>query len=92
MSVTILLRGPIKAHVKPPRYVIEIGESTILGEMLQKLIEGSVEIQRFWNSPDSVDRDALVLLNETDIGLTGGLASEVNDGDVIVILPLVHGG
>lgn len=92
MSVTVRLRGPIKTQIESPQYDISLGDSTILGEVLQKLIETSSEIRHLWNTPDLIDRDALVLLNETDIGLTGGLASKIDKGDVIVILPLVHGG
>ena len=92
MRVTILLRGPIKTNVKSPRYDVEVSKNTVLGEVLQNLIDDSIEIQRLWCTPEAIDRDALILLNETDIGLTGGLASNIDDGDVIVILPLVHGG
>jgi molybdopterin converting factor small subunit len=92
MSVTVKLRGPIKTRIESPQFDINLDDSTILGEVLQKLIEISSEVRRLWSTPDLIDRDALVLLNETDIGLTGGLVSRIDEGDVIVILPLVHGG
>ncbi|NHI83197.1 MAG: hypothetical protein EAX81_02680 [Candidatus Thorarchaeota archaeon] len=92
MSVTIILRGSIAVHVKLSRYDVEIGDDTILREVLQTLVGKFTEIQHFWSTPDLIDRDTLVLLNETDIGLTGGLDSKVSQGDIIIILPLVHGG
>jgi molybdopterin converting factor small subunit len=34
----------------------------------------------------------LILCNGTDIGLSGGLDTRMNEGDIIVVLPLIHGG
>jgi molybdopterin converting factor small subunit len=49
-------------------------------------------IARSWKAPEDVVRDALVLRNRVDIGLTGDLETTLVDGDRVVILPLVHGG
>jgi len=92
MRVTIRLRGPITAHVKTPTYSVETGNDSSLKEVLQTLLDNHHEVREVWNNPESVDRDALILLNEVDIGLTGGLTSRIKDGDIIVVLPLVHGG
>jgi molybdopterin converting factor small subunit len=34
----------------------------------------------------------MILCNEVDIGVTGGLNTILKDGDILTILPLVHGG
>lgn len=92
MRVTIRLRGPIATRVEDPIYFIEAGDDSTLGEVLQTLLNNHKEVRELWNSPELVDRDALILLNEVDIGLTGGLKSKINEDDEIVVLPLVHGG
>jgi len=56
------------------------------------LLQKEENVSEIWNSPESIDSEALVLLNEVDVGLTGGLETELSDGDEIIVLPLVHGG
>jgi molybdopterin converting factor small subunit len=92
MRVTIRLRGPIAARVKNPVYSVETRGGRTLRELLQTLLNDHSEVRELWDDPESVDRDALILLNEVDIGLTGGLESLPKDGDRIIVLPLVHGG
>ncbi|MFX1367014.1 MAG: MoaD/ThiS family protein [Promethearchaeota archaeon] len=92
MRVTVRLRGPIAARIESPNYVIEIEENSTIGEVLQLLLHNHDEIRELWNSPELIDRDALILLNEVDTALTGGLQSKIVEGDQVVILPLVHGG
>ena len=60
--------------------------------MFTELIEREKGVRDVWSSPEAMDRDALILCNESDIGLTGGLETIINDGDVLVVLPLIHGG
>ncbi len=92
MRVIVRLRGPIAARVESPNYAIEIDEDSTIGEVLQLLLNNHDEVRELWNSPELIDRDALILLNEVDTALTGGLQSKIVEGDHVVILPLVHGG
>jgi molybdopterin converting factor small subunit len=92
MRVTVRLRGPIAVRVEIPVFPIEIGKDSTLGEVLQTLLNNHDEVRKLWKNPELIDRDALILLNEVDTALTGGLKSKVVEGDHVVILPLVHGG
>lgn len=92
MNVTIRLRGPIASRVETPSYTIETGKDSTLGDVLQTLLNNHDEVRELWNTPELIDRDALILLNEVDTALTGGLKSKIIEGDHLVILPLVHGG
>jgi molybdopterin converting factor small subunit len=51
-------------------------------ERLVEAKDGSVELRRFVN----------VYVNDEDVRFTGGLDTELSDGDQVVVLPAVAGG
>jgi molybdopterin converting factor small subunit len=51
-------------------------------ERLVEAKDGSLDLRRFVN----------VYVNDEDVRFTGGLATEVGDGDQVVVLPAVAGG
>ncbi len=74
------------------QYHVDVDEGTGLREVLQVLIGREEGVRSVWKDPDAMDREALILCNEVDIGLTGGLETKLKEGDEVVVLPLVHGG
>jgi len=78
--------------MRAPVFHVEVRENATLHKLLEELLQKEENVSKIWNSPESIDSEALVLLNEVDVGLTGGLETELSDGDEIVVLPLVHGG
>jgi molybdopterin converting factor small subunit len=92
MRVEIRFRGPLAAKVGMGIFKMDIEEGTNLVMTLQALIESEEAVKRIWTDPERMDREALILRNGTDIGLTDGLATMLEDEDRILILPLVHGG
>ena len=92
MKVTVRFRGPLANQMDSDSGQIEIVEGASLRDLLTLLITGNDTVRETWNSPEHIDRDTLILRNEVDIGLSGGLETKLTDGDVFVILPLVHGG
>jgi molybdopterin converting factor small subunit len=71
---------------------VDIEEDANLGTTLQNLIDREEAVKEIWADPERIDREAMILRNDADIGLTGGLETILEDGDTVVILPLVHGG
>jgi sulfur-carrier protein len=53
-----------------------------LKDRLVETKEGQVELRRFVN----------VYVNDEDVRFTGGLGTELSDGDQVVVLPAVAGG
>jgi molybdopterin converting factor small subunit len=50
-------------------------------------------LQKLSNNYDALDlRNMLIAVNGTELSLLGGLDAEVNDGDVVSMVPVVHGG
>jgi molybdopterin converting factor small subunit len=78
--------------MRAPVFHVEVRENATLHNLFDMLLQKEENVSEIWNSPESIDSEALVLLNEVDVGLTGGLETELSDGDEIIVLPLVHGG
>lgn len=92
MRVAIRFRGPVGKRMRAPVFHVEVRENATLYNLFDMLLQKEENVSEIWNSPESIDSEALVLLNEVDVGLTGGLETELSDGDEIIVLPLVHGG
>ena len=92
MRVAVRFRGPVGKRMQAPVFHIEVRENSTLRNLLEELLQKKETVSEIWSSPESIDSEALVLLNEVDVGLTGGLETELSDGDVIIVLPLIHGG
>jgi molybdopterin converting factor small subunit len=92
MRITVKFRGPIAQRIEGGLLEIEEEENTKLRELLIALIREQDYLRETWKTPEEMDRDAMILLNGIDIGLTGGLETKPSNGDVLTVLPLVHGG
>ncbi|MFW9809911.1 MAG: hypothetical protein ACFFE6_11105 [Candidatus Thorarchaeota archaeon] len=92
MKIIVQFRGPLAKQLHDGKIVVDCSDGCSLFEALTKLIETDRIVYDVWSSPETMDRDALILCNDSDIGLTGGLETELNDGDVLIVLPLIHGG
>lgn len=92
MRVDVKFRGPVGKRMRTPIFNVEVKDDANLRNLLEVLLQKEENVSAIWNSPESIDSEALVLLNEVDVGLIGGLETELNDGDKIIVLPLVHGG
>jgi len=92
MRVAIRFRGPVGKRMRAQVFHVEVRENATLHNLFDMLLQKEENVSEIWNSPESIDSEALVLLNEVDVGLTGGLETELSDGDEIIVLPLVHGG
>jgi len=73
-------------------YEIELEDNGNLKNALEILISNHDMVSEHWKSPEQMDRESLLLRNDVDIGLLAGLDTLLEDGDLLVILPLVHGG
>jgi molybdopterin converting factor small subunit len=90
--VSITLRGPIVTRLGKSQLEFSIKGPLKLEELLHKMINEIEEVRSVWPDAYRMEREALILKNEVDIGVSGGLDTEVNENDSIMILPLIHGG
>ena len=92
MKVILQFRGPLAKKFHKGSIEIELDKTTSLKGLLSTVIAREESVREVWDSPEVIDRDALILRNDADIGLSEGLKTTLNDGDVIMVLPLIHGG
>ena len=92
MKVSIQFRGPIARQIEGGVLEIEIEKGITLKDLFFRMIERNSYLQSIWREPTEIDRDSMILYNGVDSGVTGGLETILKDGDVLVLLPLVHGG
>jgi len=92
VSVTVVVRGPLAGHLRKAMVEVKVDGITNVRSVLDRLIALDRAIAAAWKGADELERDALILCNDIDIGLTGGLNTEIKEGDRIVVVPLVHGG
>lgn len=92
MKVTLRFRGPLAKQFQDGTIEVELKSDASLSDLLSGVIKKEECVRDVWDSPEVIDRDSLILCNETDIGLSGGLDTRMSEGDVIVVLPLIHGG
>ena len=92
MKITIRFRGPIAREIENGTLEMELEDGFTLHDLFVKMLEHDSYLQSVWRNPTEIDRDSLILCNEVDIGITGGLKTILKDGDILTLLPLVHGG
>lgn len=92
MRIEVRFRGPLATQKGMESFHVDMEDDTNLRVTLQNLIEREDAVKDTWTDSERIDREAMILRNDADVGLTGGLETILEDGDIIVILPLVHGG
>ena len=71
---------------------VEAGGSTV-GEVLRSLTAEHPETEgQLFGDDGDLNRYVNVYLNDEDVRVLKGLATEVSDGDTVVILPAMAGG
>jgi molybdopterin converting factor small subunit len=92
MKVKLQFRGPLAKKLQNGFIEVELREDSSLSDLLIEVIAKEASVREVWSSPEIIDRDALILRNEVDVGLSGGLDTRLSEGDVVVVLSLIHGG
>ena len=68
------------------------GGGATLSELIDDLDSSHPGIKERLVDGDDLRRFVNVYVNDEDVRFTGGLKTEVKDGDVVVVLPAVAGG
>jgi molybdopterin converting factor small subunit len=92
MKITIRFRGPIAGRITGGALEMNVKEGLTIANLLDVMIKQEPYVRALWKNPIEIDRDSLILCNDIDIGVVGGLEAVPRDGDALTILPLVHGG
>lgn len=90
MSIDVRIPTILRDFTAGERSVEAAG--TTVGELIGNLDNAHTGIGGRLLENDEVRRFINIYVNDEDIRFSGGLATEIADGDTIVILPAVAGG
>ncbi len=74
--------GEVELSLEPP---VEVGQA--IRVLFERLGGGEALLD-----PESLSAEALILINGVEIANLEGLKTPVEDGDLLIILPVTHGG
>jgi len=93
-SVKVTLLGIFKKAYGSEEVSLEAKKKVELRDLIRRLAESSPELGRLLIDPELGDPlpNAVILVNGKEIGVLGGLGTEVRNRDKIVFIPVTHGG
>ncbi|MFB0501850.1 MAG: MoaD/ThiS family protein [Candidatus Bathyarchaeia archaeon] len=95
IDVEVKFLGVFRQFSGRTRIPVKLEKPATVRKAIEKLTEAfSSEFRRMLVDPELEDPrpNALVLVNGKEISVLGGLETEVEDGDEIVLVPVSHGG
>ncbi|MCW2513354.1 MAG: MoaD family protein [Mycobacterium sp.] len=90
MSVTVSIPTILRTHTGGEKRVSATGDT--LAEVITDLESNYSGITERIVDGDKLHRFVNVYVNDEDVRFSGGLATEIADGDSVTILPAVAGG
>jgi MoaD family protein len=92
--VTVKFIGSLRALSGKKQLTINCWEGISLKQLLGKMGEEYPALKRTFTDQTLNDAksNALALVNGREISVLSGYETELNNGDEIVIVPVVHGG
>ncbi len=92
VKVKVKFLGALRSAAGSGEVEVELGEGANLRDLLKYLRGRFPELENVVRSGGELSPSYLLFVNDTDAELLGGLNYVVKDGDVIVIVPVTHGG
>lgn len=94
MVVTVKLIGELRRISGKNQLSIKCEESTSLKDLFNTIAQETPEFKTslLSNQYDDSKTNALILVNGREISVLNGLETNLNDGDEIILIPVVHGG
>ncbi len=94
MTVTLKFLGALRHSAGRDKVLLDYKPGVSLIDILNLLTRQSQALRRSLLS-EEVDQpkpNALILVNGREISVLKGLQTEIEDGDEVVFVPVVHGG
>ncbi len=92
MTIKVEFRGPLESYGIQTIYLVNAMDHSKIRDVLSKLLQQNKGLKEIFSDVETVTRNTMVLLNEKDMTLFDGLDTRLDDGDSLLILPLIHGG
>jgi MoaD family protein len=94
MAITVKFIGAFRSISGKSKLLIRAKNTVPLNEVIKRIIEEQPEIKRALIDLELEDPrpNTLILVNGKEIGVLNGLDTMVNNGDEVILVPVVHGG
>ena len=94
MAISVKLTGPLRHAAGAERLTVDYREGFTVKELLEDITAQTAGLKRNLIDPHLKDPwlSTLILVNTTEISALNGLETALQDGDEIVLIPVVHGG
>ena len=94
MTVTVKFMGALRHASNVEKLALNCSGQISVKEMIDEVSKDLPELKRSLIDAQAEDSrpNALILVNGKEISALNGLETGLNDGDEVVLVPVVHGG
>lgn len=94
MAVTVRLIGSLRAFTGKSTFKLKLEKAVSLRKIMTEIVEEEPKLKRVLIDPELDDprTNALMLVNGREISVLQGLDTKLEDGDELILIPVVHGG
>lgn len=94
MVITVKFLGSFRSFSEKEKITLEIKGRIMLKDIVKELIKKSPKLKKVLIDPELKDPrpNALILVNGKEISILKGLETMLNEGDEILLIPVIHGG
>ena len=94
MTISVRLIGALRHAAGTDKFTVKYRESFAVKELIEKITAQAPKLKRNLTNSYLEDQrlNALVLVNASEISALNGLETILEDGDEVVLIPVVHGG
>jgi molybdopterin synthase sulfur carrier subunit len=94
MAITVKFIGAFRSISGKSKLSIKAKDAVPLSEVIKRIIEEQPKIKRALIDPELEDPrpNTLILVNGKEISVLNGLDTMVENGDEVILVPVVHGG
>ncbi len=94
MKVTVEFVGSLRHVSQVSKLAFDFNAGDVLHDLISRIITEKPALKQslFDNEYEDSKIKSLVLINDREISVLNGLSTELNDGDRVVLVPVIHGG
>ena len=94
MVITVKFFGSFRSFSEKEKITLEIKGRIVLKDIVKEIIKKSPKLKKVLIDPELKDPrpNALILVNGKEISILKGLETMLNEGDEILLIPVIHGG
>ncbi|MEM0357127.1 MAG: MoaD/ThiS family protein [Candidatus Bathyarchaeia archaeon] len=93
-SITVRFVGSLRNAIGKSKVTFNIEEAKTLKELVEAIVKKFPEAKRLLIDPELGDPrpNTLIIVNDREVSVLGGLETILQDGDKVVFVPVSHGG